>query len=85
LAHQVRRTAAAYAGQAQGCYSFRPPDKGEAWRDRRKSRIVAPTKKAVGVDRAVAAAYGWPEDIATDNALARLLALNLERARVQKS
>ncbi len=31
-------------------------------------------------DRAVAAAYGWPEDIATDDALHRLLALNLERA-----
>jgi hypothetical protein len=24
--------------------------------------------------------YGWPEDIATDDALARLLALNLERS-----
>jgi type II restriction/modification system DNA methylase subunit YeeA len=35
------------------------------------------------LDRAVAAAYGWPEDIATDDALARLLALNLERAKVQ--
>ena len=32
------------------------------------------------LDRAVAAAYGWPEDISTDDALARLLALNLERA-----
>ena len=32
------------------------------------------------LDRAVAAAYGWPEDIATEEALARLLALNLERA-----
>ncbi len=35
------------------------------------------------LDRAVAAAYGWPEDIATDDALARLLALNLERAQAQ--
>jgi type II restriction/modification system DNA methylase subunit YeeA len=35
------------------------------------------------LDRAVAAAYGWPEDIATDDALARLLALNLERASAQ--
>ncbi len=34
------------------------------------------------LDRAVAAAYRWPEDIATDDALARLLALNLERARM---
>lgn len=32
------------------------------------------------LDRAVAAAYGWPEDITTDDALAKLLALNLERA-----
>jgi hypothetical protein len=32
------------------------------------------------LDRAVAAAYGWPEDISTDEALQRLLALNLERA-----
>ena len=35
------------------------------------------------LDRAVAASYGWPEDIATDDALARLLALNLERANAQ--
>ena len=35
------------------------------------------------LDRAVAAAYGWPEDIATEAALERLLALNLERARLQ--
>jgi type II restriction/modification system DNA methylase subunit YeeA len=32
------------------------------------------------LDRAVAAAYGWPEDIATDDALAKLLELNLARA-----
>ncbi|MFZ1962643.1 MAG: hypothetical protein WAU78_04100 [Roseiarcus sp.] len=32
------------------------------------------------LDRAVASAYGWPEDITTDDALQRLLALNLERA-----
>ena len=36
------------------------------------------------LDRAVAAAYGWPEDIAAEEALARVLALNLERARAQK-
>ena len=35
------------------------------------------------LDRAVAAAYGWPEDIATEDALQRLLALNLERAKAQ--
>jgi type II restriction/modification system DNA methylase subunit YeeA len=34
------------------------------------------------LDRAVASAYGWPEDIATDDALQRLLALNLERSSV---
>ena len=32
------------------------------------------------LDRAVAAAYGWPEDIASEDALARLLELNLKRA-----
>lgn len=35
------------------------------------------------LDRAVAAAYGWPEDISTDDALARLLAENLARAAAQ--
>jgi hypothetical protein len=35
------------------------------------------------IDRAVAAAYGWPEDIAADDALARLLSLNLERAKAK--
>ena len=35
------------------------------------------------LDRAVATAYGWPEDIATEEALARLLALNLARAATQ--
>jgi type II restriction/modification system DNA methylase subunit YeeA len=35
------------------------------------------------LDRAVAASYGWSEDISTEDALARLLALNLERASVQ--
>lgn len=32
------------------------------------------------LDRAVAAAYGWPEDISTEEALAKLLELNLSRA-----
>ena len=32
------------------------------------------------LDAAVAAAYGWPPDIAADEALARLLELNLQRA-----
>jgi len=34
-------------------------------------------------DRAVLDAYGWPHDIADDEILARLLALNLERAKGQ--
>jgi type II restriction/modification system DNA methylase subunit YeeA len=33
------------------------------------------------LDAAVAAAYGWPADISEDDALARLLALNLDRSR----
>ena len=32
------------------------------------------------LDVAVAAAYGWPSDISDEDALARLLALNKERA-----
>jgi len=32
------------------------------------------------LDRAVAAAYGWSEDISTDEALAKLLELNLQRS-----
>ena len=35
------------------------------------------------IDRAVAAAYGWPDDIATEAALEKLLALNLQRAAGQ--
>jgi transposase len=31
------------------------------------------------LDRAVAAAYGWPEEIATDDALGRLPEINLAR------
>jgi type II restriction/modification system DNA methylase subunit YeeA len=36
------------------------------------------------LDRAVAAAYGWPEDISTEEALEELLALNLGRASSAK-
>jgi type II restriction/modification system DNA methylase subunit YeeA len=36
------------------------------------------------LDRAVAAAYGWPEDISTEEALEQLLALNLARASSAK-
>lgn len=32
------------------------------------------------LDAAVAAAYGWPSDLADDRILEKLLALNLERA-----
>ena len=35
------------------------------------------------LDAAVAAAYGWPEDISTEDALAALLELNRERAAAQ--
>jgi type II restriction/modification system DNA methylase subunit YeeA len=38
------------------------------------------TDAHAALDAAVAAAYGWPADISNDDALARLLALNLERA-----
>jgi hypothetical protein len=34
------------------------------------------------LDRAVASAYGGPEDVATEEALRRLLALDHERAAV---
>ena len=33
------------------------------------------------LDAAVAAAYGWPADLSEEEALARLLALNLDRSR----
>ena len=35
------------------------------------------------LDAAVAAAYGWPADLSEEEVLARLLALNLERAARQ--
>jgi hypothetical protein len=35
------------------------------------------------LDAAVFAAYGWPHDLSDDEILARLLALNLERAAGQ--
>jgi len=37
------------------------------------------------LDEAVAAAYGWPADLSDDEILARLLALNLERAAKQSA
>jgi hypothetical protein len=37
------------------------------------------TNAHADLDRAVLAAYGWPADLAGDEILARLLALNLER------
>jgi hypothetical protein len=46
-----------------------------------RPRWLADAHDALG--RAVAAAYGWAEDLASDDALARLLALNLERAKSQ--
>jgi hypothetical protein len=35
------------------------------------------------LDRAVLDAYGWPHDLSDEEILARLLALNLERAATQ--
>jgi len=40
------------------------------------------TNRHHAIDEAVAAAYGWPVDLSDDEILARLLALNLERAGV---
>jgi hypothetical protein len=37
------------------------------------------------LDRAVFDAYGWPHNLTDEDILARLLALNLERAKVQES
>jgi hypothetical protein len=37
----------------------------------------------LALDRVVAAAYGWAEDILTDDALAGVLALSLELAGAQ--
>jgi type II restriction/modification system DNA methylase subunit YeeA len=37
------------------------------------------------LDAAVAAAYGWPEDISEDDALARLLELNRARAEAERA
>lgn len=53
-------------------YNTRGTPEG-AWLDALHARL----------DAAVAAAYGWPADIAEEDALARLLALNLERAAAQ--
>lgn len=51
-------------------YNERPTWLGNAHRD---------------LDAAVAAAYGWPADIADDEVLARLFALNQERAAAEES
>lgn len=37
------------------------------------------------LDRAVAAAYGWPTDLSDDDILGRLLTLNLERAAIKEA
>jgi hypothetical protein len=61
-----------------GCHS---PGPLPASRARGSSGSV----RAVDCERhaAAAAAYGWPADIAEEEALARLLALNLERSGPQ--
>ena len=55
-------------------YNLRGTPEG-AWLDRLHADL----------DAAVAAAYGWPADIAIDEALARLLELNLARAETKGS
>jgi hypothetical protein len=52
-------------GDQRGNYNERPAWLDNAHRD---------------LDAAVAAAYGWPADISEEDALARLLALNLDRS-----
>ncbi|MFW8628484.1 hypothetical protein [Deinococcus sp. ME38] len=42
--------------------------------------VTALVKAHADLDRAVAAAYGWEWPLSEDEVLARLLALNLERA-----
>ena len=42
--------------------------------------IKTPAKTHAALDRAVLDAYGWPHDVSDDDILARLLALNGERA-----
>jgi hypothetical protein len=37
------------------------------------------------LDEAVFDAYGWPHDLSDEKILERLLALNLERARAERS
>jgi hypothetical protein len=54
-----------------------PPDQ-EAQATRARARIVA--KLHGDLDAAVAAAYGWPADLAPAEIVARLVALNAERA-----
>ena len=49
--------------------------------------LIAPHVAPNGSTRlqdAVLDAYGWPHDLANDEILARLLALNLERAAMQE-
>jgi hypothetical protein len=49
-------------------------DKRPAWLDNAHREL----------DAAVAAAYGWPEDIGEEDALARLLELNRERPAARR-
>lgn len=51
----------------------------EAIRD--KGLVLIMNEHHDAIDSAVAAAYGWPADLSEDEILARLVALNAERAR----
>ncbi len=63
-----------------------PPELGEAELKKRtltnlyNARPTWLDNAHTALDRAVLDAYGWPHDLADDDLLARLLALNAERA-----
>jgi type II restriction/modification system DNA methylase subunit YeeA len=87
-------TPTAALGEAPRCYSERiVPKNDEAAAKLKKRRLtnlynqrprwLADAHDAL--DRAVAAPYGWPENIAIEDALALLFSLNLERAKAKAS
>ena len=59
-----------------------PPDQ-EQLAVKARARIVA--KLHDDLDAAVAAAYGWPNDLTAVEIVARLVALNAERAAEEKA
>ena len=61
---------------AEGCNAF-------SVRSRHNERPAWLANAHKRLDEAVFAAYGWPADLSDDDLLAKLLALNLERATKQ--